>query len=141
RGLPAVGWAAVLASLGAGAATHLAWDALTHERFVVHGFQLLQHASTVLGSAILFAWLARWWRRTPPRELPARLRLAPRLRGGLLVLLIVASAGWALAGAQSLELPRTVDAWRDALRTTGMAAAQALALSTIGYAMLWRLLR
>lgn len=140
-GLPQAGWLAVLASLLAGALTHFAWDALTHERLVVHGFQVLQHASTLLGTAILAAWLVRWFRRTPARELPAELRLSPRLRRAMLGLLIVLSAGWALAGAGSLELPQSVDEWRDALRTTGMAGVQALALSTIGYAMLWKLLR
>ena len=140
-GLPRAGWAAVLASLLAGAFTHFAWDALTHERFVVHGFQVLQHASTLLGTAVLAAWLARWFRRAAPRELPAGLRLAPRVRRGMLGLLIVLSAGGALAGAEPLALPHTVDEWRDALRATGMAAAQALVLSTIGYAMLWKLLR
>jgi hypothetical protein len=139
--LPGAAWPAVLASLLAGAFTHFAWDALTHERFVVHGFQVLQHASTLLGTAVLAAWLARWFRRAPARELPAGLRLAPRVRRGMLGLLIVLSAGWALAGAESLVLPHTVDEWRDALRSTGMAGAQALALSTIGYAMLWKLLR
>jgi hypothetical protein len=139
--LPAAGWPAVLASLLAGALTHFAWDALIHEKLVVHGFQVLQHASTLLGTAILAAWLVRWFRRTPARELPAGLRLSPRARRGMLGLLIVLSAGWALAGAGSLELPQTVDEWRDALRTTGMAGVQALALSTIGYAMLWKLLR
>lgn len=139
--LPRAGWAAVLASLLAGAFTHFAWDALTHERFVVHGFQVLQHASTLLGVVVLAAWLARWFRRAPARELPAGLRLAPRVRRGMLGLLIVLSAGWALAGAESLALPHTVDEWRDAMRATGMAGAQALALSTIGYAMLWKLLR
>jgi len=140
-GLPRAGWAAVLASLLTGAFTHFAWDALTHERFVVHGFQVLQHASTLLGTAVLVAWLARWFRRAPARALPAGLQLAPGARRGMLGLLIVLSAGWALAGAESLALPHTVDEWRDAMRATGMAGAQALALSTIGYAMLWKLLR
>jgi hypothetical protein len=140
-GLPRAGWAAVLASLLAGAFTHFAWDALTHDRFVVHGFQVLQHASTLLGTAVLVAWLARWFRRAPARALPAGLQLAPRTRRGTLGLLIVLSAGWALAGTESLVLPHSVDLWRDLLRTTGMAGVQALALSTIGYAMLWKLLR
>lgn len=140
-GLPAAPAHAVAVSLLAGALTHLAWDGLTHERWVVNGFQLLQHASTLLGTAYLAAWL---WRRLgeAPAAAPA-LRLSPAARRSTLALLIVVSAGWAgwVAAAEALALPRDADGLRYALRTAGMAALQALALSTIGYATLWRLLR
>ncbi len=66
--------------------------------------------------------------------------LSPRGRGSTLILLIALSVGWALAGTEP-GVPQSVDELRDALRTTGMAGVQALALSTIGYAMLWKLLR
>jgi hypothetical protein len=141
KGLPEAGPPAVLGSLVAGAVTHLAWDGLTHERWVVNGFQLLQHASTLLGSVALAAWLWRWLRRAPPQPLPAGIPLPLAARAGVLLVLIALSASWALARAEALFLPASVDEWRDALRTTGMAAAQGLALSSIGYAMLWKLLR
>jgi hypothetical protein len=138
---PRARWPAVLASLLAGAFTHFAWDGLTHDRYVVSGFQVLQHASTLLGTAVLAAWLWRWYRRTPAAPLPPGFLPAPLARAGIVGLLIVLSAGWALAGAETLYLPVTVEELRDVLRTTGMAAVQALALSSIGYAMLWKLLR
>ena len=139
-GLPPAPWRAVLASLLAGAATHLAWDAATHDRLVMHGFQMLQHASTLLGTAVGVWWLRRWFRSTAARPLSAGAMLSPRGRGSTLILLIALSVGWALAGTEP-GVPQSVDELRDALRTTGMAGVQALALSTIGYAMLWKLLR
>jgi hypothetical protein len=138
---PPARWPAVLASLLAGAFTHFAWDGLTHDRYVMNGFQVLQHASTLLGTAVLAAWLWRWYRRTPAAPLPPGFLPTPLARAGILGLLILLSAGWALAGAQTLSLPGTVEELRDMLRTTGMAAVQAFALSSIGYAMLWKLLR
>jgi hypothetical protein len=140
-GLPDARPPAVLVSLAAGAATHLAWDALTHERWVVNGFQVLQHASTLLGSALLAAWLWRWLRRAPVRPLPPGLAPRPWTRLRVWLVLIALSAGWAALRSETLALPASVDDLRDTLRTTGMAAVQALALSSIGYAMLWKLLR
>lgn len=141
KGLPDAGWAAVVACLLAGASTHLLWDGLTHERYVVNGVQVLQHVSTLLGSALLAAWLWRWYRRTPAAPLPRELRLPAAARIGVLVSLFVLSAAWAIAPANAGPLPRDVADLRELLRTTGAAAAQALALSSIGYALLWKLLR
>ncbi len=140
EGLPAAPWRAVLASLLAGAATHLAWDALTHGRLVMHGFQVLQHASTAAGTAVLLWWLWRWLRRAPAGCLPTRGVLPRSARGAILVAFITLSVGWAMAG-EAPGVPRSAEELRYVLRTAGVAAAQALALSTIGYAMLWRVLR
>jgi hypothetical protein len=108
---------------------------------VVNGFQVLQHASTLLGSALLAAWLWRWLRRAPVRQLPPGLAPRPWTRLRVWLVLIALSAGWAALRSETLALPASVDDLRDTLRTTGMAAVQALALSSIGYAMLWKLLR
>ena len=89
-GLPAVPWLSVLASLLAGIVTHLAWDAFTHEgyfRFVearlpvgVYLHQVLQHASTLAGSAFLAWWGWRKLAATRPQpvahELPRGMRIA-----------------------------------------------------------------
>jgi hypothetical protein len=141
QGLPAAPWHAVLASLLAGAATHLAWDALTHDRLVLNGFQVLQHISTAAGSGILLLWLQRWLRSAPAGRLPPGCRLSGPARSVVLCSLVALSAGWALAAGEAPGLPHSAEELRHALRTAGMAAAQGLALSTIGYAMLWKLLR
>ncbi len=100
--------AAIIACVGScaisaliGAASHLAWDGLTHADgfgpthlpalrapitlpvigtltgpMITH--RALQHASTVLGLVVLAALTARWWLRRPPVVLPAVPRAAAR---------------------------------------------------------------
>lgn len=48
-------FAAVAVSLVVGSLTHLAWDALAHS-YAWHGIAVLQHASTVLGTAFVVWW-------------------------------------------------------------------------------------
>lgn len=76
--------APAVAALVLGSATHVLWDAFTHadgwgtERVpalaaVWHGrpgYTWAQDASSLIGGAVLVAWLARWWRRTPPEPQP-----------------------------------------------------------------------
>lgn len=89
----------VVASLLAGIATHLAWDALTHYGYLtafvvpvlsahlfsvgeyhVYPYKILQHASTVAGTALLCLWAWRWLLTrpatvsVPPAMLPERAR-------------------------------------------------------------------
>jgi hypothetical protein len=51
-------WLAVAISILAGALTHFAWDALTHS-YAYRGMYVLQHASTILGSAFIVWWCTR----------------------------------------------------------------------------------
>jgi hypothetical protein len=134
---PAARWHAVIACLLLGACTHLAWDA------VAHASRLLQHASTLLGTAYVAGWIWRRVRSAPSQALPPAFALSPRARHATPAVLILLSIGWAgrVAAAQALDLPGDMADLRHALRTAGLAGAQALALSTIGYAMLWKLLR
>jgi len=90
-----------------GAATHLAWDSVTHAdgfgpqhfralkapialpvvgTMVLH--RALQHASTLVGLGVLAALVVRWLVRSRPVALPA----APRLAARLLVVACVAIA-------------------------------------------------
>ena len=96
-----------------GIATHLVWDQFTHsyawlpsqwtwlKRSVPVPFlhpmpmaKVLQHASTVLGLAILSGWLLAWYRRTPPlptkdsREFPGLAKVAIAFGMGTVALLI-----------------------------------------------------
>lgn len=102
--------ALIAVSLLLGVASHVVWDAFTHEgRWGVEvfpalaeqwgpfaGYKWLQHASTVLGLAVVFCWMAVWLRhRRPaasvPRLLPGAVRGAWWL--SLPVILIVAWCG------------------------------------------------
>lgn len=135
--LPKARWHAVLLCLLIGACTHVAWDALAHAH------QVLQHASTVLGTAFVAAWTWRGLRSAPVHALPSSFRLSPAARRSTLALLIVLSMCWAgwVAAAEAIALPADAAELRRALRTAGLAGVQALGLSTIGYAMLWKLVR
>ncbi|GAA0505044.1 hypothetical protein Ade02nite_71150 [Paractinoplanes deccanensis] len=83
----------VLIAVLIGAATHLAWDGITHDwmwgpRYVpwlasrhgsLMGWQWMQHISDTAGTAIVIGWVVAWWRRAPVRArgdvLPSRIRL------------------------------------------------------------------
>ena len=77
-------WAAL--SVVIGAYTHIVWDSFTHAnrwgtRSVavlnsmlgpLPGFKWLQYGCGIAGLVVLGWFLARWWRRTPPRPVPPR---------------------------------------------------------------------
>lgn len=152
-GLPRAAWLAVLGSLLIGAATHLVWDAFTHEgprmthllpglfepafHFGSHPVlvsQLLQHGSTLLGSAFLAGWTWRKLRAAQPLAAPA---LSPRERLAVLAAIaLVAVSGfahaWPDAPAQDL---------RRALRVAFAGGLTALTAAVLLYSMLFRLAR
>lgn len=103
---------AIASSILIGALTHLGWDALTHS-YAYEGFYVLQHASTVLGSAFIVWWCTR------------SVRLA-------------AAAGALLAAAGIAFLLGTdnVAYLRSALREAGVVLAWIAGLSFLA----WRLL-
>lgn len=110
--LPGKPWLAVVASLLAGALTHLAWDGLTHS-YEVEGFYVLQHASTVAGTAVV-VW---WWTRSPWLGATA---------GALL----------AAAGVALLALSPDIAVLRGVLREAAVAAAWLAAAACLA----WRLI-
>jgi hypothetical protein len=132
-GLPAARWRSVIFSLLAGALTHVAWDALTHANDNAPGHNWVQHASTLLGTAVLGAWLWRKLRSVPAR--PAALSNLARLATLGVLASIAAAALVAHAGWPELEIAE----FRRFLRTGGIAAAQASGLAIITYALVWRL--
>ena len=124
-GLPRVPWSAVVVSLLAGGATHLAWDAFTHWRgsavqampalqtllasfgaVDVRVYHVLQAASSILGLALLAHWCVRWLREAPPvaapepQAAPGRPYLAVCL---LLALAVVTVAVGCVQIARALE--------------------------------------
>jgi hypothetical protein len=143
-GLPAVPWHSVLFSLLAGIATHLLWDAFTHRghfAFVeaalfsdVRIFRVLQHASTLLGSAFLAWWLWRKLRAAAPRPDPPQATPAVRVAVFAAMMVLPAAAflyttGAVLEGAY----------WRTALRAAGVIALSTLGLVALSFCLAWRL--
>ncbi len=100
------GW--ITLSLVLGAATHVGWDAFTHESGglpflripLVTGVdvgRLIQLVSTIAGAGILAWWLVRWYRSAPVRPVPPGTR-----HRGLVTALLVAGA---LTGVLAQVLP------------------------------------
>lgn len=100
--------AILAASAAIGAASHILWDAFTHENgwFVdripslavptpmgVKVYKVLQHASTLIGLAALAIWTAACLAKLPPSE-EHRSRLSPTLRAGIICAIFVASASF-----------------------------------------------
>lgn len=135
--LPAAPWRAVVVSLLAGALTHLAWDGFTHGGFPAH--RLLQHASTLFGTAFLLWWI-RQKLQAAPNDAPA-VPVAPApARTAILLLLLALSVavfgGVVLAVSPSLSLG--IGTLRSALRAAGVTALSTLGLAMLAYCLLWR---
>lgn len=106
RRMPWAGFAPLLAAaLLTGIATHLAWDAFTHQgwlaaRLPALGWQAgplplyswLQHLSSLAGTVVLAVWVLLWWRRTPPGK-PAPSRVSRRARAAVLTTLATLGVG------------------------------------------------
>jgi hypothetical protein len=139
--LPAVPWLSVVLSLAAGIATHIAWDALTHEGHVpllggeVAGLQLyriLQHASTLAGSAFLAWWVWRRLAATPPRPFPVD--MAPRVRAAVAAALMLFPAIVFVAVLRYFDGEHL----RLALRAAGVTAASAFGLAALSFSLAWK---
>lgn len=106
--------AMILGSILLGIATHLLWDSFTHPTTwlyhhwaflsqmvrlplvgLVPYYRLFQHGSTLIGTAILLVWLARWYQMTEPCRQDLRPILTIRQR----ILLIVVISLVAILGA------------------------------------------
>ena len=97
----------LVASLLVGSATHVLWDALTHDGAFVHllpvlyeqvgplrVFKWLQHTSSLLGAVALVLFIRWWYRRTAVHEVPPS-KLGPR--GRVVGIIVVLGAGLAVA--------------------------------------------
>ena len=104
----------ITAALVVGAAVHVLLDELTHpgrwgaQNLAVLGgdwgplpaVRWLDYAGTVLGGAVLLAWLTQWWRRTPAGPAPAR----PRWWLPWAAIVVVGLAGGLSAAAGAPDL-------------------------------------
>jgi hypothetical protein len=156
RGLPSAPWPSVLACLALGSATHVAWDALTHRGaltiafpalesairigpYSVFPYQVLQHASTLLGAAFLAGWIALKLRAVPAAPLH-RPSVGSLPRVALLAVIGVA-ASLSFAGTlleASFTYTRIEEA-RTALRAAALIAASVTGAILVVYCVLWRI--
>ena len=149
--LPAAPWPAVVVCLATGALTHLAWDALTHpgiarlEAIVasVGGYdvrvhQVLQHGSTVLGTALLAAWA--WSKLRAATPVAAAAGPSQRARNAIIGLFAMLAAAAACSVAAAMPWSDIQDA-RLMLRAAGITALSTLGLAVLAYCLLWRWLR
>ena len=144
-GLPAVPWPWVLLSLCAGIGTHLVWDAFTHTGYlpilderVAGGLSLhrvLQHASTLLGTAFLAVW--GWRKLRDARPLPVACVLHERLRLAVVATMVglPAATFFAVLGALHAHAEPL------ALRAAGVTAFSAFGLVALAYSLGWKLAR
>jgi hypothetical protein len=150
--LPRVPWTAVAASLVAGAASHIAWDAATHSGFgaleepvvALGGHpilvqQLVQHGSTLAGTLFLIWWALR--RLAIPTASPSHLatvRWRAKIIGSVLA---VAAAVFAWITIQALPPRADLDTMRAVLRAAAATAASATGLCVVVYCVLWRVFK
>lgn len=157
-GLPRRPWRAVLASLLAGSATHLAWDAFTHEGILSRTFpvfnevalvvgavelrvlQVLQHGSTLAGAGLVAWWCARWLRNAPHAQVDGSLQLSKRTR----LLLVIAMACTALIAfyeSWTGARPGDMETLRALLRASALSAAGWAGFVLLAYCAAWRVIR
>lgn len=136
--LPAAPLGAVLASLLAGALTHLAWDNLTHpDAHDGVGHNWIQHANTALGALGLGWWLVYKLRRAPAAASPG-LSFTVRIWTCLALLAVAGIAAW----WSSLAVPASTDGGRQAIRqlvrSAGIAGAEGLWMAILAYCLVWQ---
>jgi len=146
-GLPALPWISVLVSLLAGIGTHLAWDAFTHEgyfRFVearlsvgVYLHQVLQHSSTLAGSAFLAWWVWRKLAATRPQPVARSLAGWMRFAVTCAMTLLPAVAFFGVLEPFDVD-PETA---RLALRAATITAASAFGLVALAFSLAWKAAR
>src|SRR5262245_17102168 len=161
RALPLVPWSAVVVSLLCGSATHLLWDAFTHENgpgviafpilephlfsvgyYDVNIYRLLQHGSTLLGLALLTFWLWRWLATTPPR--PASLPLVLSKTQQYVVIAVIAGlcigAGlW--AGSKAIHATVDLRMFANFTRRAIIAALPTATFALVVYSIAWHTVR
>ena len=117
-----VRFGAVVAGLALGAATHVAWDAFTHNGGVVRhlgldwhlatvagyrvfSYKVLQHGSTLFGAAVLAAAAGRWLLERPGNPLPDEPPPVGTRRARTRILLVVVPFAFGLSVAIALAPP------------------------------------
>jgi Domain of unknown function (DUF4184) len=157
RRLPAAPWSAVLGSLLIGALTHLAWDGFTHAsgagvqavgvlhaqlfsigRYPVFVYKLLQHTSTLMGIALLTAWVWRWLEQAPVQRLDPTPPLLPWQRATAAVVIFgLPSCAGLTSGLLALSHPITVVGLEVSVWRAVVFSISALGIAVRSFIVVW----
>jgi hypothetical protein len=153
---PAASPAGVVVSLLAGASTHILWDGVTHSGVPLarslgvllqplgatgaFGENALQLLSTALGFLVLGIFSLRWLLRATPSATDRAFVITPRVRAGLLALLLLAWGLLALpAAAPFLRHGLTPRGLEEFLSRAVMLGSSASALTLVFFGAFWQM--
>jgi hypothetical protein len=157
--LPVAPLWAVLVSLLVGAATHLVWDAFTHEDgFVVAaspalrtllweigGYRIfpykgLQHGSTLIGFSLLARWGWQWYISTSVHHEPCDWQPSAVVRvPALFVLLVAPALGGLLSGLWQMGDVTGMKALQQFMGHGIITALSIFGTILLGFGVIWRL--
>lgn len=155
--LPSTSGPLILLSLLLGIVTHLVWDAFTHYGFLtvlllpilsthlfsvgeyhVYPYKVLQHASTLIGSLLVWHWIQRWLQQSSLPQAAAPPTLPRQSRHTITVILLVAppliGAGMA---AHAVSVTYGTMALKDIVREAVVTAISSFGLLVLGYSFVW----
>lgn len=146
----------ILVSLLVGIGTHLVWDSITHERgLVVRNFpdlrapaldefgserplyNILQHASTLVGMALIVLWYLRWVRRAPVQPVPPGLRMSKHAKMWIAATILTVSIGTSLAYGYSVWV-RSHHQFPLFVGNTAITFMSMMFSATLVYALCWQ---
>jgi hypothetical protein len=138
-GVPPVRLPTVIASLFAGALTHLGWDfAIAAIHHGADGANWLRHGSTLAGTLALAAWLWHVLSRAPVGAPPAHLAGAARRWTIAALAAVLLLTVWVCAAESAWKI-EDLAAFKRFARHAGIAAATAVSATLLAYCLLWQL--
>lgn len=155
---PKVSWLAVTVSLLAGAITHLAWDAFTHDgapgvdaiaflradlfvvgTYHVYAYRVLQYFSSAIGLLILVLWTFQWLRKSAIGPEPA-VSLTPFQRVAVFASLFgIPAIGGLWSALPHLLFPLTGRSLELAAGSAVITVFEAFGLVLLAFGLWWHL--
>jgi hypothetical protein len=151
---PAMRFLLILFSLLLGTATHLVWDAFTHDRgYFVRNvpdlrntpledfgsdrplYNVLQHGSSLGGLAILTLWYWRWFKRTPPQPVPAYLKQSGAKKAWIIA--VIAAISGSLSLAYAYVVSDHMENFRLFVALVVVVSLSLAFLEVVGYGLWW----
>jgi hypothetical protein len=156
--LPKVSWLAVTVSLLAGAITHLAWDAFTHNgapgveaipllrtdlfavgTYHVYAYRVVQYFSSAIGLLILGLWTFQWLRKTATGPEPAAPLTPPQRVAVFASLFGVPAIGGLWSASPHLLFPLTGRSLELAAGSAVVTVFESFGLILLAFGLWWHL--